>query len=68
MLQTSNVIWQSVRLTDELKLNLEYDVQRSVLNIFVKNASDDKNLFCQLNVAPATEGACPRATNLTVVL
>jgi hypothetical protein len=53
ILQTSNIIWQSITLTDELKINLEYDVHRSALNIFVKNTGDNKDLSCQLNVLPS---------------
>ncbi|UJR15626.1 hypothetical protein I4U23_002562 [Adineta vaga] len=50
MLQTSQIIWQSVNLTDELKINLEYDIDRNSLNIFVKNTNDNKDLSCSLNV------------------
>jgi hypothetical protein len=50
MLQTSNIVWQSVCLTDELKINLEYDIHRGLLNIFVKNTSDNKELPCHINV------------------
>jgi hypothetical protein len=50
MLQTSNIVWQSVSLTDELKINLEYDVHRGLLNVFVKNIGDKNELPCQINV------------------
>jgi len=50
MLQTSNIIWQSVNLTDEVKINLEYDIHRGLLNIFVKNIGDNNKLPCHINV------------------
>jgi len=37
MFQTSNIVCQSVNLTDKLKIGLEYDIHRDLLNIFVKN-------------------------------
>ena len=37
MFQTSNFVCQSINLTDELKIGLEYDTQSGLLNIFVKN-------------------------------
>lgn len=43
MLQTSNIIWKNVSLTDEIKINLEYDIHRGLLNIFVKNIGGDDN-------------------------
>jgi hypothetical protein len=46
MLQTSNIICQTVNLTDEVKINLEYDIHRGLLNIFVKN----NKLPCHINV------------------
>ena len=50
MLQTSNVVQQSVNLVDELKINLEYDIDQSLLNIFVKNTNDGGKLPSQINV------------------
>jgi len=50
MLQTSNIIWQSVNLTDEVKINLEYDIHRGLLNIFVKNIGDNNKFPCHINV------------------
>lgn len=50
MLQTSNIVWQSVSLTDEVKINLEYDIHRGLLNIFVKNIGDNNKSLCHINV------------------
>lgn len=50
MLQTSNIVWQSVSLTDEVKINLEYDIHRGLLNIFVKNIGDNNKSPCHINV------------------
>lgn len=48
--QPSNIVWQSVSLTDDVKINLQYDIHRGCLNIFVKNIGDTKKLPCQINV------------------
>ncbi|CAF1213643.1 unnamed protein product [Rotaria sordida] len=50
ILQTSNIVWQSVSLTDELKINLEYDIHRGLLNIFVKNIGNNDKLPCHINI------------------
>jgi hypothetical protein len=50
MLQTSNIVWQSVSLTDDVKINLEYDIHRGLLNIFVNNTGDNNKLPCHINV------------------
>ena len=50
MLQTSNIVFQTVNLTDELKIGLEYDLHGGALNIFVKNTGDQMDLACQINV------------------
>ncbi|CAF0870166.1 unnamed protein product [Adineta ricciae] len=55
MLQTSRLIWQTVNLTDELKINLQYDINRNSLNISVKNTGDNKDLSCCLNVLPTPQ-------------
>ncbi len=40
MFQTSNIVYQSINLTDELKIGLEYDRYCGLLNIFVKNTGE----------------------------
>jgi hypothetical protein len=50
LLQTSNIIWQSVNLTDDVKINLEYDIHRGLLNIFIKNIGDNNKLPCHINI------------------
>lgn len=50
MLQTSNIVFQTVNLTDELKIGLEYDLHGGALNIFVKNTGDQMDLPCQINI------------------
>ena len=50
MTQTSNVVQQSVNLADELKINLEYDIDQHLLNVFVQNISDSGKLPSQINV------------------
>lgn len=40
MFQTSNIVCQTVNLTDDIKIGLEYDIHRGLLNIFVKNHMD----------------------------
>ncbi|UJR31033.1 hypothetical protein I4U23_018543 [Adineta vaga] len=50
MLQTSNVICQSVHLTDELKIGLEYDRSQGLLNIFVKNTGQQNQYPSQINI------------------
>ena len=37
MLQESNVIYENVHFTDEIKIGLDYDIYRGLLNIFIKN-------------------------------
>lgn len=37
MLSTSNIIYQNVYLTDDFKIDLEYDNHRGLLNISLKN-------------------------------
>ena len=64
MLQTSNIVWQSVSLTDELKINLEYDIHRGLLNIFVKNTSDNKELPCHINVLSNQSEECEIISNV----
>lgn len=50
MLQTSNIVWQNVNLTDEVKLNLQYDTHSGLLNIFVKNNDNEKKIPCHINI------------------
>jgi hypothetical protein len=50
ILQTSNIVWQSVNLTDDVKINLEYDIHQGLLNIFVKNIGNNTTLPCHINV------------------
>jgi len=50
MLQTSNIVFQTVDLTDGLKIGLEYDLHGGALNIFVKNTGDQMDLPCQINI------------------
>jgi hypothetical protein len=50
MFQTSNIVYQSVNLTDELKICLEYDMYCGLLNIFVKHTGDNIELPSHINV------------------
>lgn len=50
ILHTSNVVCQSVYLTDDVKINLQYDIQQGLLNIFVKNIGENRQLPCHINV------------------
>lgn len=50
MFQTSNLICQSVYLTDDIKIGLQYDTERGSLNIFVKNLGTDTQLPSQIHV------------------
>jgi hypothetical protein len=50
MFQTSNVVCQSVNLTDELKIGLEYDIHRGLLNIFVKSTDSNIEFPSQINI------------------
>ncbi|CAF3348251.1 unnamed protein product [Rotaria sp. Silwood1] len=64
MLQTSNIVWQSVSLTDELKINLEYDIHRGLLNIFVKNTGNNDKLPCHINIlSKCSEDDCKLTSN-----
>ncbi|CAF1112913.1 unnamed protein product [Adineta steineri] len=67
ILQTSNIIWQSVSLTDELKINLEYDTRRGLLNIFVKNTSNNKEVPCCINVLSNQSEDDKIVSNLNVI-
>ena len=50
MFKTSNIVYQSVNLTDELKIGLEYDINDGLLNIFVKNTGDNIQYPTQINI------------------
>jgi hypothetical protein len=50
MFRTSNIVCQSVNLTDELKIGLEYDVHDGLLNIFVKNTGNNIQFPSQINI------------------
>lgn len=50
MFQTSNIVCRSVSLTDELKIGLEYDSHRGLLNIFVKNTESNIDFPSQINI------------------
>jgi len=63
MLQTSNIVWQSVSLTDEVKINLEYDIHRGLLNIFVKNIGNNNKLPCHINVLSNRSEECEFISN-----
>lgn len=65
MLQTSNIVWQTVNLTDELKINLEYDIHRGVLNIFVNNDNNINKLPYQINVVSENTDKCEFIPNCT---
>lgn len=58
MLQTSSIIFQTVHLTDELKIALEYDIEDGLLNVFVKNTGDERRLPCQINVLSSRHEPC----------
>ena len=60
----SNMVYQSVRLTDDVKINLQYDIHRGWLNIFVKNLGDKKILPCHINVLSDQNETIGSATNL----
>ncbi len=64
MLQTSNIVWQSVCLTDELKINLEYDIHRGLLNIIVKNTGDTKEFPRYINVLSNQPEVCEITSNV----
>lgn len=53
MLQTSNIVWHNVNLTDEVKLNLQYDTHSGLLNIFINNNGDEKEIPCHINITPS---------------
>ncbi|CAF2072099.1 unnamed protein product [Rotaria magnacalcarata] len=65
ILQTSNIVWQTVNLTDELKINLEYDIHNGLLNIFVKNTSNTDKLPCRINVLSKHSQECELLSNST---
>ncbi len=46
----SNIVCQSVHLTDQLKIGLEYDMHRGLLNIFVKNNGNNIEFPSQINI------------------
>lgn len=46
----SNIVCQSVNLTDQLKIGLEYDMHRGLLNIFVKNNGNNVELPSHINI------------------
>lgn len=50
MFATKNIICQYVNLTDELNIDLEYDIQTGLLNICVKNTGNTKDYPSQINV------------------
>lgn len=50
MFPTKNLICQYVNLTDELKIDLEYDIHTGLLNILVKNTGNDRQYPSQVNV------------------
>ena len=50
ILHTSNIVCQSVCLTDDVKINLQYDIHQGLLNIFVKNIGQNRQLPCHINV------------------
>jgi hypothetical protein len=50
MLQTSNIVCQSVHLTDDLTISLEYNIHNGLLNIFVKNTDNNIPLPTHINV------------------
>ena len=48
LLRASNIVWQSVYLTDQVTVNLQYDTHQDSLNIFIDN--DHHPLTCHVNV------------------
>lgn len=48
--QRSNLICQSVNLTDDLKIGLQYDIQQGLLNIFVNNFDTNTIQSSQINI------------------
>ena len=58
MLQTSNIVFQTVNLTDELKIGLEYDLHGGALNIFVKNTGEQMDLPYQINILSNRSEQC----------
>jgi hypothetical protein len=52
--QTSNV----VHLTDELKICLEYDSHRGLLNIFLKNTDNNIQLPSHINILSNQSKEC----------
>ena len=63
MLQTSSIVFQTVRLTDELKIALEYDIEDGLLNVFVRNTGDRRKLPCQINVLSNRHEHCESTRN-----
>jgi len=63
ILQTSNIIWQSISLTDEVKINLEYDIHYGLLNIFINNIGDNNKLPCHINVLSNRSEECEVISN-----
>ena len=45
-------VWQSVYLTDQVTVNLQYDIHQHLLNIVVDNNNDNHPLTCHVNVRP----------------
>jgi len=46
----TNLICQSVNLTDDLKIGLQYDIQQGLLNIFVNNSHTNTLQSSQINI------------------
>ena len=62
LLQTSNIVWQTVHLTEQVNINLEYDVQHGLLNIFVRGLGETNGRPCSINVL--SNDACERPSSL----
>lgn len=46
----TNFICQSVNLTDDLKIGLQYDIQQGLLDIFVNNSNINTLQSSQINI------------------
>lgn len=59
LLQTSNIVWQTVHLTEQVNINLEYDVEHGLLNIFVKGLGETNDVPCLINVLSSIRSGLP---------